>query len=78
MTKYTPEAVVVGVETEMHSLLGVLHHACQVVHPGHTFLRQIIELSKMVKLPHHHIQFNADFISDLEFLLRSRVATIAV
>ena len=55
---------------ELLSLLKVLHYACQVVRPGRTFLRRIIELSKMVKLPHHHIWLNADFRSDLEFLPR--------
>ena len=52
---------------ELLSLLGVLHHACQVVRPGRTFLRQMIELSKVVKHPHHHIRLNTEFRSDLEW-----------
>ena len=52
---------------EFLSLLGVLHHACQVVPPGRSFLRHMIELSKVAKQLHHHIRLNADFRSDLEW-----------
>ena len=45
-----------------------LHHSCQVVRPGRTFLRpNAIELSKVVKHPHHHIRLNTEFRSDLEW-----------
>lgn len=52
---------------ELLSLLGVLHHACQVVRPGRSFLRRMIELSKVAKKLHHHIRLNAEFHSDLEW-----------
>ena len=52
---------------ELLSLMGVLHHACQVVRPGRTFLRQMIELSKVVKQPYHHLRLNTEFRSDLEW-----------
>ena len=52
---------------ELLSLLGVLHHACKVVRPGRSFLRRMIELSKVVKLLHHHIRLNVEFRSDLEW-----------
>lgn len=52
---------------ELLSLLGSLHHACQVVKPGRSFLRRIIELSKVATQLHHHIRLNAEFRSDLEW-----------
>ena len=52
---------------ELLSLMGVLHHTCQVVRPGLTFLRQMIELSKVVKQPYHHLRLNTEFRSDLEW-----------
>ena len=52
---------------ELLSLLGVLHHACQVVRPGRSFLRRMIELTKVVKPLHHHIRLNSDFRSDLQW-----------
>ena len=55
------------IKRELLSLLGILHHACQVVCPGCTFLRQMIELSKVIKHPHHHIRLNTEFRTDLEW-----------
>lgn len=52
---------------ELLSLLGVLNYACQVVKPGRSFLRRIVELSKVVKKNHHHIQLNNSLCSDLEW-----------
>ena len=52
---------------ELLSLLGHLHHACQVVAPGRSFLRRMIALSKVAKQLHHHIRLNAGFRSDLEW-----------
>ena len=37
---------------ELKSLIGVLSHACKVVKPGRTFLRRLIELSKLVRKPY--------------------------
>ena len=50
---------------ELESLIGVLQHACTVVAPGRTFLRQVIALLNVAKQPHHHIRLNAAFRSDL-------------
>ena len=52
---------------ELLSLLGHLHHACQVVRPGRSFLRRMISLSKVAKQLHHHLRLNAGFRSDLEW-----------
>lgn len=52
---------------ELLSLLGHLHHACQVVRPGRSFLRRMITLSKVAKKLHHYIRLNAGFRSDLEW-----------
>ena len=40
---------------ELKSLIGHLSHAATVVQHGRTFLRQMIDLSKQVRQPHHHI-----------------------
>ena len=31
---------------EIHSLCGLLNFACQVIHPGQTFLRRLFELTR--------------------------------
>jgi len=48
-------------------LIGHLSHAAIVVLPGRTFLRRMIDLMKVAKLPHHHIRLTADFRSDLQW-----------
>ena len=50
---------------EMLSLIGELAHACKVVQPGRTFLRQMIDLAHSRSSLHHWIRLNADFQSDL-------------
>ena len=50
---------------ELELLIGVLQHACTMVAPGRTFLRQVIALLSVAKQPHHHIHLNAAFRSDL-------------
>ena len=52
---------------ELLSLIGCLHHACQVVPAGRSFLRRMIELSKRAKQLHHHLRLNVEFRSDLEW-----------
>ena len=52
---------------ELLSLLGHLHHAGKVVRPGRSFVRRIIDLSKVVTCLHHHIRLNAGFRSDMEW-----------
>ena len=50
---------------ELESLIGILQHACTVVQPGRTFLRNAIPLLRVAKQPHHHICLNKEFRSDL-------------
>ena len=50
---------------ELDSLIGQLQHACAVVKPGRSFLRQMIELSKIAHKPWHYIRLNHSFHSDL-------------
>ena len=52
---------------ELLSLIGQLQHACQVVRPGRTFLRRMIDLSTTARELHHHIRLNLGFQSDLEW-----------
>ncbi len=48
-------------------LIGQLQHACQVVRPGRTFLRSMIDLSTLAKEPHHRLRLNREFRSDLQW-----------
>ena len=52
---------------ELLSLIGQLQHACQVIPPGRTFLRRMINLSSTAKELHHHIRLNAGFRSHLQW-----------
>ncbi len=45
---------------EVQSLNGLLNFACSVVKPGQAFLRQLIDLTIGIKLPHHFIRLNKD------------------
>ena len=40
---------------ELQSLIGLLNFTCLVVVPGRAFLRRMIDLTKGVNKPHHHI-----------------------
>ena len=50
---------------ELESLIGLLQHACQVVHPGRSFLRRMIDLLGIAHSAHHQICLNHEFIADL-------------
>ena len=50
---------------ELQSLIGTLNFACKVVPPGRPFLQRMIELTRNVKQPHHHIKLNSGFFKDL-------------
>ena len=50
---------------ELQSLIGTLNFACKVVPPGIPFLQRMIELTRYVKQPHHHIKLNSGFFKDL-------------
>ena len=52
---------------DMQSLIGHLSHAAFVVLPGRTFLRRMISLMKVARLPHHHVRLTTEFRSDLQW-----------
>ena len=52
---------------ELESFIGTLQHACTVIRPGRTFLRQVISMLSIAKQPHHHIRLNAEFRSDVKW-----------
>ena len=52
---------------ELLSLVGQLQHAASVVKPGRTFLRRMIDLSKVVSQLHFTIRLNNAFRADLEW-----------
>ena len=52
---------------QLQSLIGTLQHACQVVRPGWSFLRRMIELERVPKRPHHFVRLNTSFRADLRW-----------
>ena len=50
---------------ELQSLIGLLNFCNKVVSPGRTFLRRLIDLTKGVTLPSHHIRLNNEARADL-------------
>ena len=52
---------------DLLSLIGQLQHACQVVKPGRSFFRRMIDLSTTVRELHHFVCLNEGFRSDLEW-----------
>lgn len=50
---------------ELQSLIGLLNFTCLVVVPGRAFLRRMIDLTKGVKKPHHHIHLSRGAKSDM-------------
>ena len=50
---------------ELQVLIGILGHAAAVVRPGRVFLRQLIDTSKIPRLPSHKVRLNAKCCSDL-------------
>ena len=50
---------------ELLSLIGQLQHATVVIHPGHSFLRQLIALSKSVNKLTHHLSINNEARSNI-------------
>ena len=55
---------------ELESLVGSLHHACKVVHPGRTFLRRMINLLCGIRRQDHPICLNLEFRRDLAWWLQ--------
>ena len=58
---------------ELQSLVGFLNFACAVIVPGRPFLRRLIDLTRGVPKPHHHIRLTRQTKLDLglwlDFLL---------
>ena len=46
---------------ELESFIGVLQHACRVIKPGRSFLRQATALLSVTKHHYHHVHLNAEF-----------------
>lgn len=51
---------------ELQSLIGLLNFACCVVLPGRTFLRRLIDLTRGVTQPHHHIKLSKESRLDIQ------------
>ena len=50
---------------EMQSLIGTLNFACRVVSPGRPFLRRLIDLTRGLQKPHHHLRLTQAAKADL-------------
>ena len=59
---------------ELQALVGFLNFACSVIVPGRPFLRRLIDLTRGVPKPHHHIRLTRQTKLDLglwlDFLLQ--------
>lgn len=55
---------------ELQSLIGLLNFTCLVVVPGRAFLRRLIDLTKGVRKPYHHIRLSKGAKLDLALWLR--------
>ena len=55
---------------ELQSLIGLLNFACTVVAPGRVFLRRLIDLTKGIQKPHHHIRLLKGAKSEILIWLR--------
>ena len=55
---------------ELQSLIGLLNFACTVVAPGRVFLRRLIDLTKGIQKPHHHIRLSKGAKSEILIWLR--------
>lgn len=56
---------------ELHSLIGSLNFACQVVTPGHAILRRLMDLSYHVSDPFKEINFTSKELDDIKAPLRN-------
>ena len=54
----------------MPSLIGLLNFTCTVVAPRRAFLCRLIDLTKGIQKPHHHIRLSKDAKSDVLIWLR--------
>ena len=51
---------------EMQSLIGALNHCCYIIPMGRAFLRRLIDLTKGITQPHHHIRYTNEARADLK------------
>lgn len=56
-----------GTKRDLLSLIGTLNHACKAVRQGRSFLRWLIDLSKVAQHLHHHIRLNLSARSDIQW-----------
>ena len=54
---------------ELQSLIGLLNFACCVVVPGRAFLRRLIDLTRGVRKPTHHVRLTKESKYDLQVWL---------
>ena len=54
---------------ELRSLIGLLNFACCVVVPGRAFLRRLIDLTRGVRKPTHHVRLTKESKYDLQVWL---------
>ena len=50
---------------DLQSILGSLNHACKVIWPGRSFMRNMLELLRVAHAHYHHIRLNQQFRADL-------------
>ena len=51
---------------DFQPLIGFLNFACSVIVPGRAFLRRLIDLTKHITKPHHHIKLTKAVKADLQ------------
>lgn len=51
---------------EMQSLIGMLNFACRAIAPGRPFCRRLINATKGIEKPHHHLRITKGMKNDLE------------
>ena len=54
---------------DLQVILGHLNHACKVIPPGRSFLRNMIALLKVAHSPSHHVRLTRSFRADLQWWL---------
>ncbi|PJE77719.1 hypothetical protein CI610_03354 [invertebrate metagenome] len=50
---------------ELQSLIGLLNFACSVITPGRPFLRRLIDLTRGLTKPNHHVRLNREAKADI-------------
>ena len=50
---------------ELQSLIGTLNFVCKVIPTPRPFLQRMVELTRKVSKPHHHIKLRSGFLKDL-------------